>query len=220
MTIYTSAYPITSPPPPKPAPRPAPEPWRFRPDVEGLRAVAILLVVGADVGVRGLRGGHVGVDVFFVISGYLLTASLLQRLEDQRRISLRRYYAVRMIRLLPAVAVVLPVTLTAAWWWLPPTMLRSLGHDALAAALGFIDFRPAGASPVQHFWAVAVTEQVALAWPILLILASLIWLRGAASRRGSPWRWACWASFRSRCASGSDRACPCRAGRGSSRPGD
>jgi peptidoglycan/LPS O-acetylase OafA/YrhL len=183
MTMYTSAYPLTSPLPSSPAPRPAPEPWRFRPDVEGLRAVAILLVVGADAGVRGLHGGHVGVDVFFVISGYLLTAGLLQRLEDQRRISLRRYYAVRMIRLLPAVAVVLPVTLTAAWWWLPPTMLRSLGHDALAAALGFINYRPAGPSPVQHFWAVAVTEQVALAWPILVILASLIWLRGTASHR-------------------------------------
>jgi hypothetical protein len=68
------------------------------------------------------------VDVFFVISGYLLTAGLLQRLEDQRRISLRRYYAVRMIRLLPAVAVVLPVTLTATWW-LSPIMLRArTGH--------------------------------------------------------------------------------------------
>jgi peptidoglycan/LPS O-acetylase OafA/YrhL len=182
MTMYTSAYSVAAPPPPEPAPRPVPDPWRFRPEIEGLRAVAILLVVGADAGVAGLAGGHIGVDVFFVISGFLLTRGLLRQLEQQRRISLRRFYAARMLRLLPAVAVVVPVTLVAIWYWLPPAALRSFSLDALAAVLGFTNYRPA-ASPFQHFWAVSVTEQVALVWPVLLLLSSLIWLRGRAAWR-------------------------------------
>ena len=176
MTMYTSAYSVAAPPPPKPAPRAIPDPWRFRPELEGLRAVAILLVVGANAGVAHLAGGHFGVDVFFVVSGFLLTRGLLRRLDQEHRISLRDYYAARMLRMLPAVAVIVPVTLIAVWYWLPPAALRRFSGDALAAVLGFGNYRSA-ASPFEHFWAVSVTEQFALVVPILMLLGSMIWLR-------------------------------------------
>jgi peptidoglycan/LPS O-acetylase OafA/YrhL len=160
---------------------PAPHaPPGFRPDIEGLRAVAVLLVVLGHVGVPLVRGGYVGVDVFFVISGFLITSLLLREVERTGRISVPRFYARRAVRLLPAAAVVLVTTLVAARIWLPVVRLGDLARDALAAA-GYVanlrfavtgtDYLSADLppSPFQHFWSLAVEEQFYLLWPLLIL---------------------------------------------------
>ncbi|GLW28867.1 acyltransferase family protein [Actinoplanes regularis] len=155
-------------------------PPNFRSDVEGLRAVAVLLVVLGHAGVPFAAGGYVGVDVFFVISGFLIT-SLLLREAAGGRISIRRFYARRALRLLPAAALVLVSTLIAARFWLPSIRMGELARDALSAT-GYVanlrfastgtDYLNADAppSPFQHFWSLAVEEQFYLVWPLLLLL--------------------------------------------------
>ena len=195
MTTYMSRYSIASPPslaPDAKPPRPVPEPWRFRPDLEGLRAVAILLVVSYHAGVGVVRGGYVGLDVFFVISGFLITGQLFRELEKTGRISLPAFYARRMIRLLPAATVAVLATLAAAWHWMPPAALKAISWDALAAATASMNYRLAAEGidylsaerdglPLQHFWSLAVVQQFYLVWPVLVILGTLIWLRGRVS---------------------------------------
>ncbi|BCY14527.1 acyltransferase family protein [Actinoplanes sp. L3-i22] len=155
-------------------------PKNFRPDIEGLRAVAVLLVVLGHAGAPWLAGGYVGVDVFFVISGFLIT-SLLLREAAGGGISIRRFYARRALRLLPAAALVLVTTLVAARLWLPAIRMGELARDAMSAA-GYVanlrfavtgtDYLNADAppSPFQHFWSLAVEEQFYLVWPLLLLL--------------------------------------------------
>jgi peptidoglycan/LPS O-acetylase OafA/YrhL len=156
----------------------------FRPDIEGLRAVAIVLVVLYHAGVPWLTGGYVGVDVFFVISGFLITSQLFGELTRTGRISIRRFYARRAIRLLPAATLVIGATVVASWLWLPPTRFREVAYDALAATGYAINYRLAiqgtdylaaarAPSPLQHYWSLAVEEQFYLIWPLLLILVSL-----------------------------------------------
>ncbi|HST80780.1 MAG TPA: acyltransferase family protein [Kineosporiaceae bacterium] len=163
----------------------------FRPDIEGLRAVAILLVVLYHCGVRVFSGGFVGVDVFFVISGFLITSQLVREVDTTSGLAVGRFYARRVMRLLPAAVVVLSATLIAGWWWLPATRLRGLIWDVVAANGYLLNYRLAwvgtdyrtasGApSPVQHFWSLAVEEQFYLVVP-LLVLVTLVWWR---SRRG------------------------------------
>ena len=91
---------------------------RFRPDIEGLRAVAVVLVVLFHVGVPGLAGGYIGVDVLFVVSGFLLTSLMLREIGRTGTLSLVGFYARRARRLLPAAAVVLVATLLASYHWL------------------------------------------------------------------------------------------------------
>jgi peptidoglycan/LPS O-acetylase OafA/YrhL len=196
MTTYMSRYSIASPASVQPVttPRPVPEAWRFRPDIEGLRAVAILLVVGYHTGSAAFRGGYVGVDVFFVISGFLITGQLYRELEKNGRVSLPAFYARRAIRLIPAAAAVVLATLGAAWHWLPPGSLRPMGWDALASGTYWMNIRLAvqgtdylaeqrDVSPLQHFWSLGVEEQFYLVWPVLLVLASLLALSSWASAR-------------------------------------
>ncbi|WP_203815738.1 acyltransferase family protein [Paractinoplanes ferrugineus] len=161
---------------------------RFRPDIEGLRAIAVLLVVSAHVGLPGLGGGYVGVDVFFVISGFLITSLLLREAERTGRISVPRFYARRAVRLLPAAAVVLVGTLIAARFRLPLTRLGEFAQDALAATGYFANLRFAALgtdylradqapSPFQHFWSLAVEEQFYLVWPLLILAGAYLWRR-------------------------------------------
>ena len=166
----------------------------FRRDVEGLRAVAIILVVFYHVHLRFFSGGYVGVDVFFVISGFLITGQLARELETHGRISLLGFYARRARRILPAATLVLIVTAVASARVLAPLAARRALHDVTAAVFFGVNFRLAseGAnyfdndlppSPVQHFWSLSVEEQFYIAWPLLLILSSLVWLKAGTSRR-------------------------------------
>src|SRR4051794_1229520 len=158
-------------------------PREFRPDIEGLRAVAVLAVVLFHAGVPGLGGGFVGVDVFFVVSGFLITGLLAREVEATGTVRLARFYGARARRLLPAAGVVLLATAAAAVAWLPPLQARSVLGDALASALyaGNYRFAVQGTdylaadtppSPFQHYWSLGVEEQFYLVWPALLILVA------------------------------------------------
>jgi peptidoglycan/LPS O-acetylase OafA/YrhL len=172
----------------------------FRPDVEGLRAVAVGLVVLYHAGLASISGGYVGVDVFFVISGFVITMTLARELDRRGTISIAGFYARRATRLLPAATAVILVTLVAAWLWLPPVLLRDLTADALASTLYAINYRLASVgidyfatetpSLLQHYWSLAVEEQFYLVWPLLLIgLAVLGRGRSRQGRRalGTAW---------------------------------
>ncbi|MBU2668607.1 acyltransferase [Actinoplanes bogorensis] len=163
----------------------------FRPDIEGLRAIAVVLVVLSHVGVGAFAGGYVGVDVFFVISGFLITTLLLKELGKTGTISLRGFYARRAVRLLPVSAVVLVATVVAAWFWLPATRFKSISLDALYSTFYGINWRlayegtdylnaTAAPSPLQHLWSLAVEEQFYLIWPLLLLA---VWSGRRANRR-------------------------------------
>ncbi|MFC4333595.1 acyltransferase family protein [Salininema proteolyticum] len=163
----------------------APRQNRWRQDIEGLRALAVGLVIAAHAGIDRLAGGFVGVDVFFVISGFLITGLLLREIRKNGRIDLSRFYARRVARLLPAAALVLAATLAASWIWLTPLRLKDIAADIVAAALNVVNFRlavtgtdylnaDAEPSPVQHFWSLAVEEQYYIVWPLLL--TAVVWL--------------------------------------------
>ena len=165
----------------------------YRPDIQGLRAVAVVLVVAGHV-FGSPTGGYVGVDVFFVVSGFLITGLLLREHQRSGRLDLREFYARRVRRLLPAGVLVLSVTNVAAWLLFTGERAGQTLTDAgwallfaanlRFAALGtdyFDQARPA--SPVQHYWSLAVEEQFYLVWPCLLI-AVLVLARRSPRRHG------------------------------------
>jgi peptidoglycan/LPS O-acetylase OafA/YrhL len=134
----------------------------FRPDIEGLRAVAVLAVVLYHAAVPGLAGGFVGVDVFFVVSGFLITGLLWREVVSTGTVRLARFYGARARRLLPAAVTVLVVVAAASAWWMPllqaPTVLRDVLASAVYAgnyrfALRGMDYLAADTptSPVQHY---------------------------------------------------------------------
>ncbi|HWS39058.1 MAG TPA: acyltransferase family protein [Actinoplanes sp.] len=157
-----------------------------RGDIEGLRAVAVLLVVLAHAGVPGLSGGFLGVDVFFVISGFLITGLLRREIAATGRLDLARFYARRVVRLLPVATLVIVLTLAGAWFLAPPVRFATFAADGLAAATWTMNLRldTAGTdyfgdpapSPFQHFWSLAVEEQFYLLWPLLLLVRSRLLL--------------------------------------------
>ncbi len=156
---------------------------RFRPDLEGLRAVAVVLVLLFHAGVPGFGGGYVGVDVFFVLSGFLITGLLVRELQRTGTVSLVNFYARRARRLLPAAALALAVTVIASAWLLPPLLVPGVATDGIAAALYSANMRYAlqatdylqaelAPSPLLHFWSLGVEEQFYLFWPALLLFAA------------------------------------------------
>lgn len=156
---------------------------RFRGDIEGLRAVAVVVVLLYHAGAPFLPGGFVGVDVFFVISGFLITTLLVKELVSTGSISLPRFYARRAKRLLPAAAAVLIFVALATPVLLPRTRWVVTAWDVVTSSLYGINWRLAAQSidylatdvapsPVQHFWSLAVEEQFYLLWPLLLLLAT------------------------------------------------
>src|SRR5476649_2483647 len=159
-------------------------PAGFRPDVEGMRAVAVLLVVAFHAGMAALAGGYVGVDVFFVLSGFLITGLLLDELKRTGTLSLPRFYARRARRLLPMATLVLVATVALAHRYLPPLDFASLTGDVRAAALYFSNWHFAALStdymsdpnksPVLHYWSLSVEEQFYIAWPLLLLAVTAI----------------------------------------------
>ncbi|WP_127360055.1 acyltransferase family protein [Actinacidiphila soli] len=151
-------------------------------DIQGLRALAVSLVVLSHAGVAQFSGGYVGVDVFFVISGFLITSLLLRELSTTGRVSIRQFYARRALRLLPASTLVVVTTLAGAWLFLSKIRFTEYVGDALSSAFYAVNFRLALSgtdylqqgsppSPFQHFWSLAVEEQFYLVWPLLLVLS-------------------------------------------------
>lgn len=166
---------------------PHPPPTRFRPDIEGMRAIAVGMVLLYHAGISAIPGGFAGVDVFFVISGFLITTMILREVEQTGTLSLSRFYARRIKRLLPAAAVVLVVTSILTWLVGSVVDRKAFGGDIASAALYVVNWRLAdrsvdylaedvGASPVQHFWSLAVEEQFYILWPLLLLLVAW-WVR-------------------------------------------
>ena len=161
---------------------------RIRKDIEGLRAVATFLVLPYHAGLMLFPGGFVGVDVFFVISGFVITGQLLKEVERDGRVSLLGFYARRAKRLLPASAVVLAATAVMTWLWVPKIRWEVAGGDIVSSALYFVNWRLADRSvnylaedvppsPVQHYWSLAVEEQFYFIWPILMLVAVLVAMR-------------------------------------------
>ncbi|QNE29373.1 MULTISPECIES: acyltransferase family protein [Streptomyces] len=172
---------------------PSPHRSAFRPDIEGLRAVAVVAVLAFHAGIPWATGGFVGVDVFFVISGYLITGLLVREAIATGGIGLGDFFSRRARRLLPSAAVVLAAVAVAGAWLTVPLRRTEVEHDVVAAALSVANWRfvsqrtdylAAGhdQSPLLHFWSLAVEEQFYLFWAPLL--AVLVLCAARAVRRG------------------------------------
>ena len=157
----------------------------FRPDIQGLRAVAVAMVVVYHLCPSALPGGFAGVDVFFVVSGYLITGHLWRGYAATGEVGLAEFWGRRARRLVPAAAVTLTVTWIAARLVEPATRLTDTSQQVLASALYFQNWQLSadavsylksdnGATPVQHFWSLSVEEQFYLVWPLLFVLAACL----------------------------------------------
>ena len=175
-----------------------PDKSSFRPDIEGMRAVAIGAVLLCHAGVPFLAGGYVGVDVFFVISGFLITRLLLGELDSTGGISLRRFYARRAKRLLPLTAVLLASSAPSrSCSCLPCARSKSRATSSARAlytanwhfASQSVDYfaQEVEPSPVLHLWSLAIEEQFYVVWPTLLLAATWLWRRRGGSVRPAIW---------------------------------
>ena len=156
----------------------------YRPDIDGLRAIAILAVVGFHIGIPGMSGGFVGVDIFFVLSGYLITGLLAREYRTSSSIDFAGFLARRVRRLLPALAVLILGTLLIGFLLLLPNEQAELGKTGIASAIlvtnvyywavGQSYFAATNYPPFQHLWTLALEAQFYIAWPILILLAAKI----------------------------------------------
>jgi peptidoglycan/LPS O-acetylase OafA/YrhL len=170
---------------------------KFRPDIEGLRAVAVVGVVLFHASVPGITGGYVGVDVFFVISGFLITGLLWREISTSGSVRLRAFYGARARRLLPASAAVGIVTMIASAFILPPLQAHAVLYDGIFSALYVSNYRfiqegvsyfsalnHMSPSPFLHYWSLGVEEQFYLVWaPMILVAAGVARLVTRARRR-------------------------------------
>src|ERR1700722_12142973 len=159
----------------------------YRPDIDGLRAVAVLAVIGFHAFPAWIRGGFVGVDVFFVISGYLISTILLAGMEHGS-FRFAQFYIRRIRRIFPSLIVVLLACMAAGWFLLFSFEYKALGkHVAGSAAFvsnfvlwneaGYFD-KAAATKPLLHIWSLGIEEQFYIVWPLLLYL---VWKRKAAT---------------------------------------
>jgi peptidoglycan/LPS O-acetylase OafA/YrhL len=157
----------------------------FRPDIEGMRGIAVLLVVMFHCGIPGFNGGFIGVDVFFALSGYLITGLILNEIARTGKLSFRNFYARRARRLLPAAGVVVLSTLLLGLLIYSPLELARFAKWAAYTSLyisNFMFVRDASnyfasdveTNPFLHTWSLAVEEQFYLIWPALIAAALLL----------------------------------------------
>ena len=153
---------------------------QYRSDIDGLRAIAVLLVLIFHAFPEALPGGFIGVDVFFVISGFLITGIITRELAFGN-FSLLGFYSRRIRRIFPSLIVVLAATLALGWLLMLPAPLAQLGSDIIASAAffanialllqsGYFDIESAR-KPLLHLWSLGIEEQFYLAWPLVLLLA-------------------------------------------------
>lgn len=151
----------------------------YLPHIDGLRAIAVLLVIGFHIFPTWVPGGYVGVDIFFVISGYLITGLILDNLV-RKRFSFAEFYARRVRRIFPALALVLGACFAAGWFRLLPIEFASLGLNILGGAsfvsnfvllhqAGYFDI-DAASKPLLHLWSLGIEEQFYIVWPACLLL--------------------------------------------------
>lgn len=170
----------------------------LRPEIQALRAAAVLIVVLYHLWPQILTGGFVGVDVFFVISGFLITGQLLREVDSSGGIRLARFWARRARRLLPAALLVLLVSAIAVLVWVPQIFWAQFFRETVASALyvqnwvlaaDSVNYLAANnvASAAQHYWSLSVEEQFYLVWPLLILAAAAIvkFRRGKNKRRTS-----------------------------------
>ncbi len=166
----------------------------LRLDIEGMRTIAVGVVLAFHAGLPWFSGGFVGVDVFFVLSGFLITGLLAREVARTGRVRIGNFWARRVKRLLPASATVLAFSALVTYIWLPITQRQDFGGDIISAALYVVNWRLAdrsvdylaediGASPVQHYWSLSVEEQFYVIWPLLMVIVALVaakrWKLGA-----------------------------------------
>ncbi|MFI7383158.1 acyltransferase family protein [Streptomyces sp. NPDC049813] len=155
---------------------------KYRPDIQGLRAVAIMMVVAMHCGIVDIHGG---VDVSFVLSGFLIGGQLFAEIEKTGKVSLTKFWARRFRRLTLPMAVVIVATGIAAWMYGSPLKFHGYVEDGLAASLSFLNWRlvengtdyfanDGSQSPYQHFWSLGIEEQFYIAAPITLVAVAWI----------------------------------------------
>ena len=171
------------------------KPENYRPEIDGLRAIAVLAVIvyHADLAWRGttlLPGGFLGVDVFFVISGFLITSIVLRELSTADRFSFTRFYERRARRILPALFLVMLVSLPFAWWLMAPSALREYSGSGLSSLFFGSNFwfwlensytaEISQLKPFLHTWTLSVEEQFYVFFPIFLIVTWKLFKRWTA----------------------------------------
>src|SRR5215471_18923089 len=154
---------------------------QYRPDIDGLRAVAVCLVVGFHVFPNVVKGGYVGVDIFFVISGFLIS-SIIFRSVAQSQFSYVDFYVRRIRRIFPALIVVLIACLIFGWFALLPADYKALGQHVAAGAAFVSNFRildesgyfdtAAQVKPLLHLWSLGIEEQFYIFWPLVVVSLS------------------------------------------------
>lgn len=171
----------------------------FRPELQAARALAVLLVVAFHVWPSRVTGGYIGVDVFFVLSGFLITAHLLREVAQTGGLSLSRFWARRIRRLLPAAFTVLLVSIIATLTVLPQSIWAQTMREVAAATVyvenwllagDSVDYLAAQNTPsiVQHYWSLSVEEQFYIVWPLLVGVAAWFAFKGSAvARRYIGW---------------------------------
>src|SRR5882724_9760638 len=147
---------------------------QYRPDIDGLRAISAIAVVLFHAQVPGFRGGFIGVDIFFVISGYLITRLLCAPGEQPVRQRLAQFYVRRCRRVLPALLVLLVILTPAAIIMLRPADLHIYGKYLASTSILLTNVvawadRNSGLPPLIHLWTIAVEEQFYLLYPLLLV---------------------------------------------------
>jgi peptidoglycan/LPS O-acetylase OafA/YrhL len=165
---------------------------KFRPDVQGMRAIAIFLALVYHAGVPGFSGGYVGIEVFFVISGFVITGLLLREREGTGHTSLRSFYGRRVRRIMPAATLVIIVVVVASYVLLGPLSGNQTANDARWASVFLINIHFAAngtnylsaqlpPSVLENYWSLAVEEQFYIVYPTLFLLIGW-WARGRSFR--------------------------------------